>query len=257
MSAVAESTFESIAERLLREPGTELRSAFHSPGLRVGGKIFAMLVDGALVVKLPAGRCAELVAAGAGRPFESGGRSMREWVAVDPARADGWPALAEDAMAHVDPSGDFRSALTVEAPPAAVFDALLLPAGPRGWWTTDGSVVPETGGTIRLNWSPSTFIEFRVDRLERPAATDWTCVAQFDDNLPQPDEWVGTTLAFRLRAEKGRTRLSLVHRGLEPALDCYDVCARGWDAFLHTSLKPMVETGAGAPWVAPRATAST
>ena len=153
-------------------------------------------------------------------------------------------------MAFVDPARDFRGALTIGAEPAAVFDALLEPAGPHGWWTTDGSVVREPGGTIRLNWSPATFVEFRIDRLEAPGATDWTCVAQFDDNLPQPDEWIGTALAFRLRPEGGGTRLSLVHRGLEPALDCYDVCARGWDAFLHTSLKPLVESGEGAPWVA-------
>jgi uncharacterized protein YndB with AHSA1/START domain len=250
MSAVAESTFESIAERQLREPGTDLRSAFRSPGLRVGGKIFAMLVDGELVVKLPAERCAELVAAGEGRPFESGRRSMREWVAVGSASAGRWTALAEDARAFVDPSRDFRSALAIDASPAAVFDALLVPAGPQGWWSTDGSAARELGGTIRLNWSPATFVEFRIDRLDRPDATDWTCVAQHDDNLPRPDEWVGTTLAFRLREEAGGTHLSFVHRGLEPALDCYDLCARGWDAFLHSSLKPLVETGLGAPWIA-------
>jgi hypothetical protein len=60
-----------------------------------------MLVDGDLVVKLPAGRCAELVAAGHGRPFTSGGRQMREWVAVPDEHAHDWMRLAEDAYAFV------------------------------------------------------------------------------------------------------------------------------------------------------------
>ena len=96
-----EAAFASIAERLLREPGTEQKSAFYSPGLRVGGKIFAMLVGGELVVKLPADRCAELIAAGGARPFQTGGRSMRQWVTVGPADEADWDALADEALAFV------------------------------------------------------------------------------------------------------------------------------------------------------------
>src|SRR6185437_6169936 len=75
-----EARFDGIAARLLPEPGVELKRAFHNPGLTAGGRIFAMLVRGEMVVKLPAERCAGLVAAGAGRPFDRGqGRPLREW----------------------------------------------------------------------------------------------------------------------------------------------------------------------------------
>jgi hypothetical protein len=97
----AEDVFGDIVARLGREPGVEEGRAFHAPGLKVGGRIFAMLVAGELVVKLPAERCAALVQDGAGRPFQSGRRQMREWVAVDEARADGWPELAAEALAFV------------------------------------------------------------------------------------------------------------------------------------------------------------
>jgi YjbR len=94
--------FEAILARFEGEPGVEHGTGFgRSPGLRVRRKIFAMLVDGELVVKLPADRCAELVAAGHGRPFRSGGREMREWVAVGDEHADEWLRLAEDAHAFV------------------------------------------------------------------------------------------------------------------------------------------------------------
>lgn len=52
----AEEWFASTAEHLAREPEVEEGSAFYSPGLKVRGKIFAMLVKGELVVKLPAER---------------------------------------------------------------------------------------------------------------------------------------------------------------------------------------------------------
>jgi TfoX/Sxy family transcriptional regulator of competence genes len=99
VTASGEATFEDLVARLTREPDVELRTAFNSPGLRVDGKIFAMHVRGELVVKLPAERCAELVASGAGRPFEAGRRRMREWVTIGEADVGRWPELAEEALA--------------------------------------------------------------------------------------------------------------------------------------------------------------
>src|SRR5437588_4027435 len=97
----ADATFASIAEQLLREPDTSEGTGFGSnPGLRVGGKIFAMLVRGELVVKLPAARCSELVTSGVARPFDRGqGRPLREWISVGEAAMDEWPALAREALA--------------------------------------------------------------------------------------------------------------------------------------------------------------
>ena len=84
------------------EPDIEAGTGWgSSPGLRVRRKIFAMLVDGELVVKLPADRCADLVAAGHGHRFRTGSREMREWVAVGETHADEWLRLAEDAHAFV------------------------------------------------------------------------------------------------------------------------------------------------------------
>jgi hypothetical protein len=94
--------FDAILARFDGEPDVEQGTGWgRSPGLRVRRKIFAMLVEGDLVVKLPADRCAELVAAGRGRPFRSGARELREWVAVGDEYADDWLGLAEDAHAFV------------------------------------------------------------------------------------------------------------------------------------------------------------
>jgi hypothetical protein len=94
-------TFDAILHRFDGEPGVERGTNWRSDGLRINGKIFAMEVDGDLVVKLPAARCAELVEAGYGRPFEAGGRTMREWVRVGDDRGDEWVGLAEEAFRFV------------------------------------------------------------------------------------------------------------------------------------------------------------
>ena len=98
----AEEAFAAIAERLLAEPGVTSGTGFGSrPGLRAGGKIFAMLIDDALVVKLPAARCAQLVADGAAIPWDRGqGRPLKEWVAFPARDAEDWPATAGEALAY-------------------------------------------------------------------------------------------------------------------------------------------------------------
>jgi hypothetical protein len=97
-----EANFAALAAPLLREPDVAEGTGFGSnPGLRTSGRIFAFLSRGALVVKLPAERCSAMVAAGAGEPFETGGRRMREWVSVPASVGDDWPALAGEALAFV------------------------------------------------------------------------------------------------------------------------------------------------------------
>jgi hypothetical protein len=94
-------SFDAIANELLSEPGVDAGTGFGSnPGLRVGGKIFAMVVDGRLVVKLPAERVTALTEAGGAEPFVIGKRAMREWASVEPGAHD-WRALASEALAFV------------------------------------------------------------------------------------------------------------------------------------------------------------
>ena len=72
------AVFGAIAERLLSEDGVTEGTGFGAnAGLRVGGKIFAMLVRGELVVKLPAVRCVELVSSGIAHVRSSAARGAR------------------------------------------------------------------------------------------------------------------------------------------------------------------------------------
>ena len=77
---------------------------FGSTGqLKVGGKIFAMLVREKLVVKLPRARVDALVASGDGERFDAGkGKPMAEWFELSPGSTKRWRALADEAMAFVN-----------------------------------------------------------------------------------------------------------------------------------------------------------
>jgi TfoX/Sxy family transcriptional regulator of competence genes len=83
-------------------PGDGGGRGFGADALRVDGSIFAMASRDRLVVKLPRARVAELIAQGAGEPFDAGkGRPMKEWLAVTAAGDDAWRELAEEALAFV------------------------------------------------------------------------------------------------------------------------------------------------------------
>jgi hypothetical protein len=75
---------------------------FGSSGLKVDGKLFAMISSrGLFVAKLPRERVEELVRLRSGRPFDPGhGRVMKEWVELDRAESS-WIGLAREARAFV------------------------------------------------------------------------------------------------------------------------------------------------------------
>lgn len=94
--------FEDLVDQLVGTEGvTPPRggSGFGRSALRFHGKIFAMHVRGALVLKLPADRVDELIRAGAGAHFDANkGTPMREWLSMDPGSALPWLPLATEAL---------------------------------------------------------------------------------------------------------------------------------------------------------------
>jgi hypothetical protein len=97
----AEAAYRRVVTRIRNQPDVEEGRAFHAPGLKVHGRIFAMLVDDHLVVKLPPERCSQLVHSGAARPFSSGQRKMKEWVSVRYSNTRTWTTLADEALRFV------------------------------------------------------------------------------------------------------------------------------------------------------------
>ena len=77
--------------------------AFGAGALKTGGKIFAMLVGGSLVLKLPKKRVDALVDAGKGARFDANkGTPMKEWIVLDDSHSDAeWLELAREAKVFV------------------------------------------------------------------------------------------------------------------------------------------------------------
>ena len=95
-----EQRIGALTDELLGIPGvTPPRGGgFGRTALRVENKIFAMLVRGHLVLRLPGGRVGALAAAGQGMRFDANkGTPMREWLSLDPDATVPWRPLAVEA----------------------------------------------------------------------------------------------------------------------------------------------------------------
>lgn len=99
-----EERYATLVEEFLGDRDVEQSGkGFGSDALKVRGKIFAMLAQGRLVVKLPRQRVDALVASGDGERFDPrrDGRVMKEWLALAPTSPLEWLPLAQEARAFV------------------------------------------------------------------------------------------------------------------------------------------------------------
>ena len=104
MGEEAEERYEDLVGELLGIPEvTPPRggAGFGRNALRFQNKIFAMLVRGRLVLKLPVTRVDALVASGDGTRFDANkGTPMKEWLSLEPESGLPWLPLAREALEH-------------------------------------------------------------------------------------------------------------------------------------------------------------
>lgn len=138
-----------------------------------------------------------------------------------------------------------RIEIEMAAPPPRVYEVIATGAGVRSWWT-DGEVAEEVGGISRLIFGHG-WTELRIEKLVPDREVEWRCVDQHIDHFDPADEWVGTTIRFSLTPLDGgrHTRLDFAHEGLA-GLGCEEMCVKGWDHYIRTSLRGLVEDGEGA-----------
>lgn len=95
------SSFQPVVKAFATDKNVTLGGRFGSVSLKIQDKVFAMLVKGKFVVKLPQERVTELVGTAGAEYFDPGhGRVMKEWVAFAGQREQ-WIALAQEARDFV------------------------------------------------------------------------------------------------------------------------------------------------------------
>lgn len=125
------------------------------------------------------------------------------------------------------------------ASPETVYDALTTLEGLGGWWASDTTGTADVlDEVIAFRFGPGG-IDMAVRELVPGKLVRWEVV-------DGPEEWIGTEVAFELRAEGDWTIINFSHRGWAQEVDFMHHCSTKWATFLM-SLKTLLETGTGAP----------
>lgn len=97
------SPFSQLADEILAEHAITQSTMMGYPCLRANGAFFACVepATGHLIVKLPAHRVNELVAARQALAFAPNGRTFREWAALPTSDPNEWRARLAEALTFI------------------------------------------------------------------------------------------------------------------------------------------------------------
>jgi uncharacterized protein YndB with AHSA1/START domain len=135
-----------------------------------------------------------------------------------------------------------KDEIRINSTATKAYEALTRQAGYRAWWNAVAEVPDAVGGEVKLRFvkdGQPINMRFRIDEMKPNERVLWTCVAH------DMEDWIGTSLDWRIKEAGGAVVVSLDHGGWKKAGP--EPVAQGWKHFLG-SLKSYLETGAGQPW---------
>jgi hypothetical protein len=142
----------------------------------------------------------------------------------------------------------YKRQIEVKADPKFVFRALTKEIG--SWWTPSDKEISAVNDVVTFRFAP-TYWTMRVEQYVQDQLLILECIEanHEDKKLPASirEEWLGTKLNWQLEKARDKTKITFIHDGLVPQLECFEICEAGWDYFFVNSLKSYIETGKGHP----------
>jgi hypothetical protein len=143
----------------------------------------------------------------------------------------------------MDQEKDYTTSIIVDKSLSDVFEAIN---NVRGWW--QGEI---TGDTTNLNdeftyhMKPYHLSKQKIVQLIKDKKVVWLVTESSLSFVKKKDEWTGTTIEFNIEPEGNKTKLSFIHHGLVPTIECYGGCSSGWAKVVEKSLFNFINTGNG------------
>lgn len=140
---------------------------------------------------------------------------------------------------------NYTTAITVNAPPEAVFAAIN---NVRGWWSEDVEGNTAMLGDVWFYHATDLHrCTLKVVEWIPGQRVAWRVLDNHFSFVADKTEWIGTTITFDIEPVGAGARLTFTHVGLLPDHECYDVCHDAWGTYIRGSLKSLITSGRGAP----------
>ena len=115
------------------------------------------------------------------------------------------------------------------------------------WWTENIVGSSEKLNDVFTTHFGETFVTMKIVESVPDKKLVWNVADCYLHWLADKKEWKGTQIVFEISAEGDSTRIQFTHIGLEPQVECYDMCVKGWDQYFKGSLAKLINEGTGLP----------
>ncbi|SFA95445.1 Activator of Hsp90 ATPase homolog 1-like protein [Poseidonocella pacifica] len=141
----------------------------------------------------------------------------------------------------IEPAKNYHASIYVPASQETCFQALATQMDK--WWTqsVDGSLT-KVGDKVTARFPPDYgYWTFEATSFQRPYRIEMACIDAHHKVEGQPEkidqEWLGTKVVWSINKVGDNTEIRMVHDGLTPTLNCWEICLDGWNQFFKGSLK--------------------
>ncbi|WP_428659377.1 SRPBCC family protein [Runella sp.] len=140
---------------------------------------------------------------------------------------------------------DFTTVFLVDQTPEEVFKSINRVSA---WWTDDlegNSQHVNDEFTVHfgeIHVSTQKVVEVIPDKKVVWLVTDSNL-----NFIKDKQEWTNTKISFDISTHDNKTQLHFTHFGLNPEVECYNSCSKGWDYYLKGSLFKLLTEGKGTP----------
>ncbi|GAB2672937.1 SRPBCC family protein [Kribbella swartbergensis] len=139
----------------------------------------------------------------------------------------------------------FTTTFTVDRTPQDVFAAVT---DPRAWWSEEiDGPTSDVGDEFDYHFEDVHRAKLRVTEVIPQQKVSWLVLENHFNFTEDDTEWTGTTITFEIVRRGDRTQLAFTHHGLVPEYECFELCRKGWDFYINTSLQNLLTTGQGRP----------
>lgn len=139
---------------------------------------------------------------------------------------------------------DFTCSITA---PVTADEAMSAISHVELWWTKNFKGSAKNLNDVFTVTFGETFVDFRIAELIPDAKVVWAvtdCNLHWQNNKT---EWNGTKVIYELSSAGGETTINFTHQGLQPQVECYANCSKGWTEHITESLLKLLTEGVGEP----------
>lgn len=116
-----------------------------------------------------------------------------------------------------------------------------------GWWTKNIEGNTENGNDVFTVRFGETFVTFEITEIIPERKIVWSIADCNLHWLNDKKEWNNTKVHWLIAKENNSTKITMMHEGLIPQIECYTNCEKGWNFYVGESLRKLINEGQGLP----------